>query len=104
MQKSVKSIGATVSWIELNGESGHFEEIKDSTPGFTFVSETRFEREGVAYFKGEIPEEVNFVINDMSRVIQDESSEGALEFAKNCNVAILCGTSKPYELQEINEK
>lgn len=56
------------------------------------------------YFKSEIPEEVNFVINDMSRVIQNESNEGALEFTKNCNVAILCGTSKPYELYEIKEK
>ncbi len=40
----------------------------------------------------------------MSRVIQGEGSEGALEFAKNCNVTILCGTSKPYELQEIKVK
>ncbi len=104
MATYLNSIGATVSWVELNGELGHLEKIMNSTPGFTTVTETRFEREGVVYFKGEIPEEVNFVINDMSRVIQDESSEGALEFAKNCNVAILCGTSKPYELQEINEK
>ena len=103
MAAYLKSIGATVAWVELS-ELGHLDKIINSTPGFTAVTETRFEREGVVYFKGEIPEEVNFVINDMSRVIQDESSEGALEFAKNCNVAILCGTSKPYELQEINEK
>ena len=104
MATYLKSIGATVSWVELNGELGHLDMIINSTPGFTAVTETRFEREGVVYFKGEIPEETNFVINDMSRVIQDESSEGALEFAKNCNIAILCGTSKPYELQEIKEK
>ncbi|EPR13893.1 hypothetical protein, partial [Ruminiclostridium papyrosolvens] len=98
MAAYLKSIGATVSWVELNGELGHLEHIVNSTHGFTAVTENRFEREDVVYLKGEIPEEVNFVINDMSRVIQDESSEGALEFTKNCNVAILCGTSKPYEL------
>ncbi|AEY65637.1 hypothetical protein [Clostridium sp. BNL1100] len=103
MAAYLNSIGATVSWVELS-ELGHLDKIINSTPGFTAVTETRFEREGVVYFKGEIPEEVNFVINDMSRVIQDESSEGALEFAKNCNIVILCGTSKPYELQEIKEK
>ncbi|ACL77415.1 hypothetical protein [Ruminiclostridium cellulolyticum] len=104
MAAYLNSIGATVSCVELNGELGHLDKIINSTPGFTAVTENRFEREGVVYLKGEIPEEVNFVINDMSRVIQDESSEGALEFAKNCNVAILCGTSKPYELQEIKKK
>ena len=104
MATYLKSIGATVSWVELNGKLGHLDKIINSTPGFTTVTENRFEREGVVYLKGELPEEVNFVINDMSRVIQDESSEVALEFTKNCNVAILCGTSKPYELQEIKEK
>lgn len=103
MAAYLKSIGATVSWVELS-ELGHLEHIINSTPGFTAVTETRFERGGVVYFKGEIPEEVNFVINDMSRVIQDESSEEALEFTKNCNAVIICGTSKPYELQEIKEK
>ncbi len=104
MATYLKSIGATVSWVELNGELGHLDKIINFTPGFTTVTETRFEREGIVYFKGEIPEEVDFVISDMSRVVQDESSEVALEFTKNCNVAILCGTSKPYELQEIKEK
>ncbi len=104
MAAYLKSIGATVSWVELNGELGHLEHIVNSTPGFTAVTENRFEREGVVYLKGEIPEEVNFVINDMSRVIQNENSEGALEFTRNCNIAVLCGTSKPYELQEIKEK
>lgn len=104
MAAYLKSIGATVSWVELNGELGHLDKIINSTPGFTAVTETRFEREEVMYFKGEIPEEVDFVISDMSRVVQDESSEVALEFTKNCNVAILCGTSKPYELYEIKEK
>ncbi|WP_024833233.1 hypothetical protein [Ruminiclostridium josui] len=80
------------------------DKIINFTPGFTAVTENCFERDGVMYFKSEIPEEVNFVINDMSRVIQNESNEGALEFTKNCNVAILCGTSKPYELYEIKEK
>ncbi len=104
MAAYLKSIGATVSWVELNSELGHLDKIINSTPGFTTVTETSFEREGVVYFKGEIPGEVDFVINDMSRLIQDESSEVALEFAKNCNAVILCGTSKPYELQEIKEK
>jgi hypothetical protein len=100
----LKSIGAAVAWVELNSGLDHMEQIRNSTPGFTLVNESRFERDGVIYFKGEIPEEMDFVISDMSRVIQDESSEGALEFTANCNVVVLCGTSKPYELQEIKEK
>ncbi|HEX2926222.1 MAG TPA: hypothetical protein VHP38_08200, partial [Ruminiclostridium sp.] len=101
----LKSIGATVAWVELNSGLDHFEQIRNSTPGFTIVNENRFEREGVIYLKGEIPDEgMNFVVSDMSRVIQDESSQEALGFTENCNVVVLCGTSKPYELQEIKEK
>ena len=50
MAAYLKSIGAPVSWVELNGELGHLEKIINSTPGFTTVTENRFEREGVVYF------------------------------------------------------
>jgi len=100
----LNSIGAAVAYVECNGEIDHLEKIRNSTPGFVSVKENRFDRNNVIYLKGEIPEGMDFVINDMSGVIQDGTETSALEFISNCNVVILCGTSKPYELQEIRRK
>lgn len=98
------SIGAAVAYVECNGEVDHLEKIRNSTPGFVTVKENRFDRNSVIYLKGEIPEGMDFVINDMSGIIRDGTETNALEFISNCNVVILCGTSKPYELQEIRKK
>ena len=98
------SIGAAVAYVECNGEADHLEKIRNSTPGFVTVKENRFDRNNVIYLKGEIPEGMDFVINDMSGIIQDGTETNALEFISNCNVVILCGTSKPYELQDIRKK
>jgi hypothetical protein len=41
----------------------------------------------------------------MSRIIQDGSETNALKFiSSNCNVVVLCGTNKPYELKNIKDK
>ena len=98
------SIGAAVAYVECNGEADHLEKIRSSTPGFVTVKENRFDRNSVIYLKGEIPEGMDFVINDMSGIIHDGTETNALEFISNCNVVILCGTSKPYEIQEIGKK
>ena len=98
------SIGAAVAYVECNGETDHLEKIRNNTPGFVTVKENRFDRNGVIYMKGEIPEGMDFVINDMSGIIQDGTEANALEFLANCNAVVLCGMSKPYELQDIKKK
>lgn len=99
------SLNASVAYVECNGDIDHLEKIRNNTSGFTTVKENRFDRNGVIYMKGEIPEGLDFVINDMSRLIQDGTETNVLEFiTKCCNIVILCGTCKPYELQEVKEK
>jgi hypothetical protein len=98
------SIGASVAYAECNGDIDHLEKIRNNTPGFTTVKENRFDRNGVIYMKGEIPEGLDFVINDMSRIIQNGTENNALAFIANCNIVVLCGTCKPYELQEVKDK
>ena len=98
------SIGASVAYVECNGALDHLDRIRSSTSGFTAVKENRYDRNGVIYLKSELPEGLDFVINDMSGTIQDGTEIDALEFISKCNIVILCGTSKPYELQEVKNK
>lgn len=98
------SIGASVAYVECNGALDHLDNIRSSTSGFTAVKENRYDRNGVIYLKSELPEGLDFVINDMSGTIQDGTEVDALEFISKCNIVILCGTSKPYELQEVKNK
>jgi len=104
MSAYLHSIGASVAYVECNGDLDHLEKIRNNTAGFTTVKENRFDRNGVIYMKSEIPEGMDFVINDMSGIIHDGTETDALEFVSNCNTVVLCGTSKPYELQEIKKK
>jgi len=100
----IKSIGASAAWVECNAELDHLEKIRNNTSGFITIKENRFDRNGIIYMKNEIPEVMDFVINDMSRLIKDDSVKNALSFVAKCNTVVLCGTSKPYELQDIKEK
>lgn len=104
MAAYLHSIGAAVAYVECNGDKNHLEMLGRSYPGFTAVNENRFDRNGVIYLKGEIPEGMDFVINDMSGLIQDGSEQNILEFIAKGNIVVLCGTSKPYELEEIRKK
>ena len=40
----------------------------------------------------------------MSVLIQDGSEQNILEFIAKGNIVVLCGTSKPYELEDIRKK
>jgi hypothetical protein len=104
MAEYLHEIGATVAYVECNGELNHLETIASTTSGFTKLRENSFERNGIIYMKNEIPEGMNFVINDMSRIIQTGLEKNALEFTANCQKVILCSTSKPYELKETEDK
>lgn len=98
------SIGAAVAYVECNGAVDHLDKIRSSTPGFTEVRENRYDRNGVIYLRSEIAEGLDFVINDMSCTVQDGTETDALEFISKCDVVILCGTGKPYELQYVRNK
>lgn len=108
MAEYLHEMGASVAFVECNSELNHLEAIVNATSGFTKVKDNCFERNGIKYMKNEIPDEMNFIINDMSRIIQDgteETEKNALEFiTANCQKVILCSTSKPYELKEIEDK
>jgi hypothetical protein len=104
MAEYLQDIGATVAYVECNGELNHLEAIASTVSGFTKLRENSFERNGIIYMKNEIPEGMNFIINDMSRIIQDGTEKNALEFTANCQKIILCSTSKPYELKETEDK
>ncbi len=104
MAEYLQGIGAAVAYVECNGELNHLEAIASTVSGFTKIRENSFERNGIIYMKNEIPEGMNFIINDMSRIIQSGTEKNALEFTANCQKIILCGTSKPYELKEIEDK
>lgn len=97
-------IGASVAYVECNGELNHLEAMVNVASGFTKIKNNCFERNGIIYMKNEIPEGMNFVINDMSRIIQNGTEKNALEFTANCQKIILCSTSKPYELKETEDK
>ena len=104
MAEYLQGIGAAVAYVECNGELNLLEAIASTVSGFTKIRENSFERNGIIYMKNEIPEGMNFIINDMSRIIQDGTEKNALEFTANCQKIILCSTSKPYELKEIEDK
>lgn len=104
MAAYLHSIGAAVAYVECNMDKNHLEMLRQIYPGFTAVNENRFARGGVIYLKGELPEGMDFVINDMSGLIQDGSEQNILEFIAKGNIVVLCGTSKPYELEEIRKK
>jgi hypothetical protein len=44
------------------------------------------------------------VIGGLGEMLLDNSEDPALVYAVKCNVIIMCGTSKPYELEAIHEK
>ena len=104
MAEYLQEIGAAVAYVECNGELNHLEAMASTVSGFTQIRENSFERNGIIYMKNEIPEGMNFIINDMSRIIQTGLEKNALEFTANCQNVILCGTSKPYELKETEDK
>ncbi len=104
MVEYLHEVGATVAYVECNGELNHLEAIASTVSGFNKLIENSFERNGIIYMKNEIPEGMNFIINDMSRIIQTGLEKNALEFTANCQKVILCSTSKPYELKETEDK
>lgn len=73
MAEYLHEIGATVAYVECNGELNHLEAIASTTSGFTKIRENTFERNGIIYMKNEIPEGMNFVINDMISVYEIDS-------------------------------
>ncbi|PYG84337.1 hypothetical protein LY28_03651 [Ruminiclostridium sufflavum DSM 19573] len=104
MAEYLREIGAAAAYVECSGELEHLKAIAGSVSGFTKTGDNSFERNGIIYLKNEIPEGMNFIINDLSRIIQDGTEKNALEFTANCQKIILCGTSKPYELEETENK
>ena len=98
----LNSIGAKVAYIECNSELGHLEQIISSQSGFTQIKDNRFDRNGIIYMKNELPEGIDFLVADMSRVI-GAASTNAIEWASQCDMLIICGTCKPYELNCIKE-
>ncbi len=104
MAAYLHSIGAAVAYVECNSDKNHLDMLSKNYPGFVAAKENRLDRNGVIYMKSEIPEGMDFVINDMSGLIQDGSEQNILEFIAKGNIVVLCGTSKPYELEEIRKK
>ncbi|HEY5586412.1 MAG TPA: hypothetical protein VIK78_18220 [Ruminiclostridium sp.] len=100
----LKSIGASAVWVECNDELDHLEKIRNNTSGFTTINENCFDRNGIIFMKNKMAEGMDFAISDLSRIIKDDSVKEELYFVAKCNTVVLCGTSKPYELQEIKEK
>jgi hypothetical protein len=87
----VKS-GADAAYVEAN-TNGHLSTLPTYYKEMT-VSETHVEYNGVKYyFRGHFPEENNFIVIDFGTLAQC-----SLKVLKQCELLILCGTTKPYEL------
>jgi hypothetical protein len=105
MAQYLDSIGAAAAYVECSGGIDHLEQIRNNTSGFTTINSNTFKRNGVIYRKNETPDEaMDFTICDMGEMLLDNSEDPALVYAVKCDVIILCGTSKPYELEAIHEK
>jgi len=62
------------------------------------VNETYLEYKGVKYyFSGNFPEKNNFIVIDFGTIDQCR-----IQALKQCEVLILCGTAKPYEVDFLN--
>lgn len=84
--------GADVAYVEANSNE-HLKYL----PAFykdMSVNETYIERSGVKYYlKGNFPQENNFTVIDFGVV-----DYSMLHAIKKCELIILCGTTKPYEV------
>ncbi|MCX7748249.1 MAG: hypothetical protein N2645_15385 [Clostridia bacterium] len=89
------ALGADVAYIEANA-NGHLSTLPDYYKDMN-VTETHFEYKGVKYYsKGKFPDENNFTIIDFGTVSQTKP-----QLLKQCDLLILCGTTKPYELSSV---
>ncbi|MDT8717035.1 hypothetical protein IAI10_10230 [Clostridium sp. 19966] len=87
-------LGAKVSYTEAN-DNNH---LKDITDFYEFIKDggESFKYRGVEYYPvKQFPNEYNFNVFDIGVL-----NGNALPIYKACNVRILCGGSKPYEIVE----
>lgn len=83
--------GADAAYVEAN-TNGHLSTLPTYYKEMT-VSETHVEYNGVKYyFRGHFPEENNFIVIDFGTFAQC-----SMKTLKQCELLILCGTTKPYE-------
>lgn len=91
------SIGAKVSYTEVN-KNAH---LKDIAAFYEFTKETDncFKYKGIEYYLNKhFPDDYNFNIFDLGTL-----NISSLSIFKACDVKILCGGSKPYEMPFLNK-
>lgn len=85
-------IGAEVAYVEANANE-HLKYLPTYYKDMV-VNETYIEYKGINYFfKGSFPEYSNFTVVDFGTIGQCR-----LQALRQCELLILCGTTKPYEL------
>jgi len=89
MANFLASIGAKVSYVELNGQD-HLSKLP-----IIYKKDDHLEFKGVKYYdkSGKLDDEMNFVIYDLG--IMNEKKES---FLSQMDARLICATAKPYEL------
>lgn len=95
MANFLVDMGADVAYVEAN-TNGHLCTLLDYYKDMK-VNERYVEYRGVKYyFRGNFPDENNFTVIDFGVIEQCR-----LQALKQCNLVIVCGTTKPYEIDKV---
>ncbi len=87
--------GAETAYVEAN-KNGHLQMLSDFYNGMK-VKDAFVEYEGTKYyFEGNYPDNNNFVVIDFGTI-----SECKLQVVKQCEVIVICGCAKPYEIEQV---
>lgn len=93
--KFLVDYGAETAYVEAN-KNGHLQVLSSFYKGMK-VKNAFVEYEGTKYyFEGNYPDKNNFVVLDFGNI-----SECKLQVVKQCEVIVICGCAKPYEIEQV---
>lgn len=89
--------GAEAAYVEAN-ENEHLRCLPSFYKEMTVKENCTLHHGAKYYFKGNFPEENNFIVIDFGTI-----EKCSMQALKQCEVLILCGTAKPYEIDFVKD-